>query len=101
MTATLFAILSLTVFGVPIALVVDRNARGPLLIGTAFLYGSGTMYLVFLALSVAHIRWTLISVTIASLIVFCAAAFIARRPAIGVTTASTKPHLLDVVTLFT
>ena len=32
-----------------------------------------------LTLSIAHIRWTLISVTIASLIVFCAAAFIARR----------------------
>jgi hypothetical protein len=101
MTTTLIAILSLAVLGIPIALVVDRNARGPLLIGTAFLYGSGTMYLVFLALSVAHIRWTLISITIASLIVLCAAAFIARRSAVDVTTSQTKPHLLDVVTLFT
>jgi len=100
MTATLVAILSLAVLGIPIALAVDRRARGPLLIGTAFLYGSGTMYLVLLTMSVVHIRWTLISVTIASLIVFCAAAFIARRrtPELG---SKTKPHLLDLITLFT
>jgi len=100
MTATLVAILSLAVLGIPIVLAVDRSARGPLLIGTAFLYGSGTMYLVLLTLSIAHIRWTLISVTIASLIVFCAAAFIARRrtPELG---SKTKPHLLDLITLFT
>jgi hypothetical protein len=102
MTSTLVAILSLTVFGVPIALAIDRRARGPLLVGTAFLYGSGTMFLVLLGLSIAHIRWTLISVTIASLVIFCAAAFIARRPA-GDASVQTnaKPHLLDLFTLFT
>ena len=102
MTATLVAILSLTVFGVPIAMAVDRRARGPLLVGTAFLYGSGTMYFVLLTLSIAHIRWTLISVTIASLVIFCVAAFIARRPA-GDASVQTnaKPHLLDLLTLFT
>jgi hypothetical protein len=100
MTATFIAILSLAVLGIPIALAVDRRARGPLLIGTAFLYGSGTMYLVLLTLSVAHIRWMLISVTIASLIVFCAAAFIARRQTRDLA-SQTKPHLLDLVTLFT
>jgi hypothetical protein len=99
MTATLIAILSLAVFGIPIVLTVDRNARGPLLIGTAFLYGSGTMYLVLLTLSVAHIRWTLISVTIAALVIFCAAAFARRRG--EPSPESTKPHLLDLVTLFT
>jgi hypothetical protein len=103
MTATLVAILSLMVFGVPIALGSDRRARGPLLVGTAFLYGSGTMYFVLLGLSIVHIRWTLISVTIASLIIFCAAAFIARRQATDTPsrTANTKPHLLDILTLFT
>jgi hypothetical protein len=101
MTATLIAILSLAVLGIPIILAVDRSARGPLLIGTAFLYGSGTMYLVLLTLSVAHVRWTLISVTIASLIIFCAAAFIARRRKGDVASAITKPHLLDLVTHFT
>jgi hypothetical protein len=101
MTATLVAILSLAVVGIPITLAVDRSARGPLLIGTAFLYGSGTMYLVLLTLSVLHIRWTLMSLTIVSLIVFCAAAFIARRRVGDVASHQTKLHLLDLVTLFT
>lgn len=102
MTPTLVAILSLTVFGVPIALAVDRRARGPLLIGTAFLYGSGTMFFVLLGLSIAHIRWTLISVTIASLVTFCAAGFIARQPASESTVQpNATPHLLDLLTLFT
>jgi hypothetical protein len=81
MTATLIAILSLIVLGIPTAIAIDRRARGPLLVGTAFLYGSGTMYLVLLTLSIVHIRWTLLSVTIASLIVFCGVAFIAGRTA--------------------
>jgi hypothetical protein len=101
MTATVVAILSLAVLGIPIALAMDRRVRGPLLIGTAFLYGSGTMYLVLLTLSIVHIRWTLISVTIASLIVFCVAALIARRQNGDVARPSTKPHVLDIVTLFT
>src|SRR5437660_8617632 len=101
MIVTLIAILSVAVFGIPIALAVDRNARGPLLIGAAFLYGSGTMFLVLLALSIAHIRWTLISVTIALLVLFCAAAFIARRKASPTIAQPAKPHLLDLVTLYT
>jgi hypothetical protein len=98
MTPTLIAILSLAVFGIPIALSIDRRARGPLLIGTAFLYGSGTMFLVLFSLSIAHIRWTLISVTIASLIIFCAATFIARSRDSG---SATTLHVLDIFTLFT
>jgi len=101
MTATLVAILSLTVFGVPVALALDRRARGPLLVGSAFLYGSGTMYFVLLGLSIAHIRWTLISVTIASLVIFCAAAFIARRQSAEPWREAVRPHLLDLFTIFT
>jgi hypothetical protein len=102
MTATLIAILSLAVLGIPIVLAIDRTARGPLLVGTAFLYGSGTIYFVLLTLSIAHIRWTLISVTIASLIVFCGAAWIARRRYGDVASADPiRPHLLDLFTLFT
>src|SRR4051812_32772811 len=56
------------------------------------------MFLVLLSLSIVHIRWTLISITIASLIIFCAAAFIARSHESG---SATKPHVLDVFTLFT
>jgi hypothetical protein len=100
MTATLIALLSLAVLGIPIALSVDRRARGPMLIGTAFLYGSGIIFLILMALSIAHVRWTLINVTIASLIVFCAAAFIARSRDASRGNA-TRPHVLDIVTLFT
>jgi hypothetical protein len=102
MTATLAAILTLTVLGIPIVLTVDRSARGPLLVGTAFLYGSGTMSFVLLALSIVHVHWTLLSVAIPSLVIFCAASFFARRTAgIAAETANTKPHLLDLFTLFT
>lgn len=103
MTATLVSILSLVVLGVPIAMAIDRRARGPLLVGTAFLYGSGTMYLVLLTLSIVHVRWTLLGVTIVSLIIFCVAALIARRPARDAANAhpNTKPHLLDLLTIFT
>jgi hypothetical protein len=102
-TSTLIAILTLTAFGIPIALVVDRRARGPLLIGTAFLYGSGTMFLVLLAMSILHIRWTLISIAISALLIFCAAAFIARKTGNPATRqpGNPSPHVLDLITLLT
>jgi hypothetical protein len=104
MTPTLIAILSLTVLGIPIALSNDRRSRGAMLIGTSFLYGSGAMFLVLLTLSVIHIRWTLISVTITALAIFCAAAVIARMRAGNLATrqpGNPKPHLLDLVTIVT
>jgi hypothetical protein len=102
MTATLVAILTLAVLGIPIVFTVDRRARGPLLIGAAFLYGSGMMSFVLLTLSIVHIRWTLVSVAIPSLLIFCVASLFARWPAaVEAETASTKPHLLDLFTLFT
>ncbi|MEA2164656.1 MAG: hypothetical protein QOK37_2783 [Thermoanaerobaculia bacterium] len=103
MTAPLIAILSLTVLGIPIALAVDRRARGPLLIGTSFLYGSGTIYFVMLLLSIAHVRWTLTSVTIGALVIFCAAALVVvrRRPVSDPHQFAVRPHLLDLVTLLT
>jgi hypothetical protein len=102
MTAALIAILSLTGFGIPIALAVDRNARGPLLIGASFLYGSGAIYFVMLALSIMHVRWTLMSVTIGALAIFCGAAFVVvRRKTTAVHEVAARPHLLDIVTLLT
>jgi len=98
MIPTLIAILSLTVLGIPIALAVDRRARGPLLVGTSFLYGTAAIFLVLLALSIVHVRWTLISVTTTALAIFCAAALMGMRrtkPQPG----NVKPHLLDLLTL--
>ncbi len=102
MTSTLIAILSLTVLGIPIALNADRRSRGPLLIGTAFLYGSGAMFLVLLTLSIVHIRWTLISVTTAALAIFCAATIIAKRhPTTDNRQPVASPHVIDLGTTFT
>jgi len=102
MTPTLIAILSLTVLGIPIALAVDRRARGPLLVGASFLYGSGTMFIVLLALSVAHIRWSLLTVTATTLAIFCAAAVIARRqPTTDNRQLPPRAHILDPLTLLT
>ena len=102
MTATLVAILSLTVLGIPITLAVDRRARGPLLAGASFLYGSGAMFIVMLALSVAHLRWTLISVTVSTLVVFCGAAILAiRQPTTDNRQRAAGAHVLDLITLLT
>jgi len=102
MIPTLIAILSLTVLGIPMALSVDRNSRGPMLIGTSFLYGSGTMFLVLLTLSLVHIRWTLISVSVAALAIFCVAAVIARRqPGTDDRPGPVRPYVFDVLTIVT
>src|SRR5436305_1612678 len=100
MTSTFVAILTLAVFGIPIVLATDRRARGPLLVGAAFLYGSGAMSLVLLMLSIVHVRWTLLSVAIPSLVIFCATAFIARRNG-GAIGPTAQPHFLDIFTAFT
>src|SRR6266576_2462171 len=102
MTAALIAILSLTVLGIPILLAVDRRARGPLLIGTSFLYGSGAIYFVMLALSIIHLHWTLMSVTIGALVIFSGASIIVgRKHATAVKEHGAAFHLLDLVTLLT
>jgi hypothetical protein len=69
MAPVLIAILSLTVLGIPFVLAVDREAPPLRLLGLACLYGTGVIYFVLLALSVLHVRWTLVSVTIAAIFV--------------------------------
>ncbi len=99
MAPALIAILSLIVLGIPAVLAIDRRARGPLLIGASFLYGSGLIFLILLALSIVHIRWTLLSVTIAALIAWCALWFV-KSPS----TVNRQPstvHWLDLLTIFT
>ncbi len=108
MTAALVAILSMTVLGLPVALAVDRQSRGPLLLGTAFLYGSGAIFVVLLALSILHVRWTVLTVTIGSLAVWLLGCWVARllnnsetlQPS-NPATRQPKPHWLDLATLVT
>jgi hypothetical protein len=96
MLAVLIAILSMTVLGLPIALAIDRQVRGPVLLGLAFLYGSGWVFLALLALSILHVRWTVLTVTIVALLPLCAL-LIPRHPAPG--TRHVKPHWVDIPTL--
>ena len=99
MTASLLAIISLVVIGIPIALALDRNARGPILLGTAFLYGSGLTFFVLLLLSVLHIRWSLLSLTIAVAVVD-APLFLLVRPR-GSGGLPVRFHWLDLLTIWT
>src|SRR6266550_1619816 len=99
MLGALLAIAFMTLIGMPIALGVDRSARGPLLIGIAFLYASGWMFLALLAMSTLHIRWTMATITIAGLLSVLLL-LIPRHSALG-TRHSVRFHWLDLLTLIT
>ncbi len=102
MLAVLIAILSMTVLGLPIVLAIDRQARGPSLLGLAFLYGSGLVFVVLLALSILHVRWTVVTVTVIGLL-SCSVAWLlgvrARQQPSNPATQQLKPHWLDIPTL--
>ena len=75
MAAVLIAILSLTVLGIPLVLALDRHARGFELMGLAFLYGSGAVFLLLLVLP-----WKLPVIVGAALLVFVLSSwFVVRR----------------------
>ncbi len=98
MAPVLIAILSLTVLGIPFVLAIDRDASPLRLLGLACLYGTGAMYFVLLALSVLHVRWTLVSVTIAALVV--ALPFI-KSLSTQHSALSTRFHVVDLFALVT
>jgi hypothetical protein len=102
MTAVLVAIVSLLVLGIPATLALDRRARGPLLLGTSFLYGSGVIFLILLSWSAVGLRWSLVGITIVALLVLSALAFVTLRTR-GPRTADHGPraHWLDIATLLT
>jgi hypothetical protein len=89
----LFAILSLTVLGLPITIALDRSTRGALLLGLSFLFGSGALFLVMLAMSVARLPWSLPAVVIGLLLVWLPAAFVARRGIMRPDVNSSQPPL--------
>ena len=99
MQGALLAIAFMTLIGLPIALSVDRTARGPLLIGTAFLYASGWMFFALLAMSLLHITWTVVTITIVGLLTVIVLVF-TRHSAPG-TRHSVRMHSLDLLTLVT
>jgi hypothetical protein len=93
MAAALIAILSLTVLGIPIALAIDRGARGFELVGLGFLYGSGCVFLILL-----FVPMTLTSVVVAGLPGFLVAWYFANRLARQPGNPATF-HALDLATL--
>jgi hypothetical protein len=94
MAAVLIAILSLTVLGIPIALALDRSARGPLLLGAAFLYGVGAVFLVLLV-----VPWKLPVVAIALLALAVGSWRLGVRQKLP--TANRQPATLHVIDLLT
>src|SRR5713226_7347488 len=97
MTAVVVAILSMTVLGLAIALSLDPRLPGPMLLGLAFLYGSGSVFLVLLVLSILHVRWTIVIVTIVWLAALIALAVTRRQPTTD--NRQLKFHWLDILTL--
>src|SRR6266849_3579983 len=101
MTAVVVAMLSMTVVGLCIALAIDRSLRGPMLLGLAFLYGSGAVFAAMFVLAVLHVRWTLLTVTmalVAGLLGCLVAIRMSRQPG-NRATRQPRPHWLDIPTL--
>src|SRR6266545_65961 len=102
MLAVVIAILSMIVIGLPITLAVDRQARGPMLVGLAFFYGSGWVFLAMLALAILHIQWTMLTATIGGLL-GCLVPWLLRgkntqQPS-NPATEQQKLHWLDIPTV--
>lgn len=102
MTSAIVAVLLLALLGAPIVRLVDRGANGALLAGMSFLYGSGAMFFVLLALSVLHLRWTAGTVGASALALFALAAYMAvRGSATGSIRGTERLHAIDGLTLLT
>ena len=74
MIAVVAAILGMTVIGIPIAVAAGRDVRGGALIGLAFLYGSGAVFVAMMLLP-----WNLPLVVVA-LVAVSALVFFMKRP---------------------
>src|SRR4029079_8755775 len=100
--AALIALLSLTALGIPFVLAVDRDAPPLRLLGLAVLYGTGAIYFALLALSVLHVRWTLLSVTIAALALAVGARGApVRAGRVGSHSVRPRFHFVDLFALLT
>jgi hypothetical protein len=96
MIAAIVAILSMTVIGLCIALAIDPALRGFTLLGLAFLYGSGAIFIDMFLLAIAHVRWNLATVSIPLLAIVIVFALKRRPPS----TVHRPPelHWLDIPT---
>jgi hypothetical protein len=92
------AILTTTVLGIPIALAIDRNARGPTLVGLGYLYGTAVIYFVELALALLGVHWTLLNVN-ALAIIIAAACFVVMRKTQSSVLSPQSFSIVDIATL--
>ena len=92
------AILTTIVFGIPVVLAVDRNARGPMLLGLGYLYGAGVIYIVELALALIGVRWNAVNVN-AIAIAIAAICFFVRKPTQHSALSTFNFSWLDLATL--
>lgn len=98
----LVAILTTLAAGMPVTLAIDRRANGTGLAGLSFLYGTALVYFSELALSLAGVRWSLLTVNAAILSGSAACLVLARRhPAAGAVRDPVRFHFIDLATVFT
>jgi hypothetical protein len=71
MTPELLTILLVAIAGLPLALRLDREARGSLVGGEALLLGLGAGAAALFALSLVHVRWS-VGAVVAALAIVCA-----------------------------
>lgn len=103
MTAVLLTILTMTVVGLPLTIAIDRSARGPLLLGLSFLYGSAAAMFALMLLSVVGIPWSALTATSGLILFGVAGWLVARSKGRGATELAAAPplaklHILDLVT---
>lgn len=79
MIATLLLMVGVLFYGVPLARLLEPRLRGPVLAGTAFLIGAGTIGLHLFLLSVLRISWTRTSVLISIVPLLVLAIVLLRR----------------------
>lgn len=98
MIAILVFIGAITLVGVPIARLLDHSLRGESFAGAAFLCGGGLAAYALLALSLAGVSWSRLSVLAVVIPVAVAAGMLARRAPRGAILAAgrsfSKPSLL-------
>lgn len=101
MTATLVAIFLAFLLGLPVARWMDRSADVLQLAGTAFLYGTGVIFLVLIALSILGLAWSAAIVGAVLFAIFALAVAVVSRRMQGRRTRAPRAHLVDILTLVT
>lgn len=79
MIVDIVALLAITAMGIPIALLLDRNARGGAVYGEAMLFGIGMAVAVLFLESIIGMRWSRLSLIAPLAITAGACAWLSRR----------------------